>query len=64
MALNIPQYLSDYATTLMRNDGVDVRPGVFANEIKALENENKLELLLSDKSSIQTDHIGHCSFST
>jgi programmed cell death 8 (apoptosis-inducing factor) len=57
MALNIPQYLSDYATKLMRNDGVDVRPGVFANEIKALENENKLELLLSDKTSIQTDHI-------
>jgi len=55
MALNIPQYLSDYCTKKMREDGVEVIPGVFANNIK--EDGEKLVLKLSNGKEIKTDHI-------
>lgn len=46
MALNVPAYLSDYATNKLRQDGVEVHTGVViknfeVNETKALNSNSE-----------------------
>jgi NADH dehydrogenase FAD-containing subunit len=59
MSLNVPAYLSDYATSKLRQDGVDVHTGVV---IKNFEVNNQ-KALTSDQSS-SSDDQGHQSSSS
>jgi len=74
MALNVPVYLSEYATRKLREDGVEVHTKVIiknfeVNDQKALADEQsnheqekdraaKFTLTLSNDEQIQTDHVG------
>lgn len=73
MSLNVPAYLSDYATNKLRQDGVEVHTGVViknfeVNDQKALPSDSQdkepqnsssnFTLTLSNDQKLQTDHVG------